>query len=126
MKNIRNGMRTPAGRWTAGVLAGAFASIVGVALGSGLRRQGGARGRASVEQQLAALRAHTARQAQAARQLDHDLRAPIGAMAVALELMSTTDDPSLKHEAMQVLERQIARMNTLTHRVHEFSRDFNG
>jgi len=119
-------MQRPAGPWAAGVLTGAFASIVGVALGTGLRRQGRARGASSIEQQLAALRAHTARQAQAARQLDHDLRAPVGAMAVALELMSTTDDPSLRQEAMQVLERQIARMNTLTHRVHEFSRDFNG
>lgn len=119
-------MRRSAGRWAAGALAGAFASIVAVALGSGLRRQAWARRHLSVERQLAALREHTTRQAHAARQLDHDLRAPVGAMAVALELMSTTDDPALRQEAMQVLERQIARMNTLTYRVHEFSREFNG
>ena len=47
-------------------------------------------------------------------------------MAVALELMRTTDDPALRQEAMQVLGRQIARMTTLTQQVHELSRGFNG
>ena len=108
------------------MLAGAFAGIVGVALGAGLRRRGRAAPAPRAEQQLAELRARTARQAQAARQLDHDLRAPVGAMAVALDLMRTTDDPALRQEAMQVLGRQIARMNTLTQQVHEFSREFNG
>lgn len=122
MANIRNDKRRPAGPWAAGVLAG----LVGVALGAGLRRRGRARGASSAVQQLAALRAHTARQAQAAQQLDHDLRAPVGAMAVALELLRTTDDPALRHEAMQVLERQIARMHTLTQQLHEISREFNG
>lgn len=123
MTNIRTGLRAPAGPWAAGVLAG----IVGVALGAGLRRrERKARPEPSAEQQLAALRAHTARQARAAQQLDHDLRAPVGAMAVALELMSTTDDPALRQEAMQVLGRQIARMTTLTQQVHELSRGFNG
>jgi len=127
MKNIPRTRRHRAARpWTAGVLAGAFAGIVGVALGAGLRRQGRAATAPRAEQQLAELRAHTARQAQAARQLDHDLRAPVGAMAVALDLMCTTDDPALRQEAMQVLGRQIARMNTLTQQVHEFSREFNG
>lgn len=114
MANIRNDRRRPAG------------VLVGVAFGARLRRRSRARGASSAVQQLAALRAHTARQAQAARQLDHDLRAPVGAMAVALELMRTTDDPALRHEAMQVLERQIARMTTLTQRVHDISRELDG
>ena len=108
------------------MLAGAFAGIAGVALGTGLRRQGRLRHAPSVEQQLAELRERMVRQSEIARQLDHDLRAPVGAMAVALELMSTTEDPALRQEAIQVLGRQIARMHTLTQRVHEFSREFNG
>lgn len=79
----------------------------------------------SAEAQLAALRERMALQALAARQLDHDLRAPVGAMAVALELMGSADDDALRQEAVQVLVRQVARMNTLTQRLHEISRDFN-
>lgn len=77
-------------------------------------------------QHIAALRERMAHQADMARQLDHDLRAPVGAMAVALELMCTTDDLALRDEAMRVFGRQIARMNTLTLRLHEISREFNG
>jgi flagellar motility protein MotE (MotC chaperone) len=46
-------------------------------------------------------------------------------MAVALELLRTTDDSATQREAMQVLERQVARMTSLTERVHEFAQGLN-
>jgi signal transduction histidine kinase len=79
----------------------------------------------SAVEDFADLQARMANQAREARQLDHDLRSPVGAMAVALELLRTTDDAELRREAMDVLARQVARMNTLTQRVHDFSRGFN-
>lgn len=58
-----------------------------------------------------------------ARQLDHDLRAPVGAIAGALDLMKyTTNDPFAQAEALRVLERQLARLISLTQEVREFSR----
>lgn len=56
-----------------------------------------------------------------ARAIDHDLRSPVGSMALALELLRTTDDPATHREVADVLERQISRMTTLTERVHELA-----
>ena len=77
---------------------------------------------------LATHQAHQARQARQAMQaqrLEHDLRSPIGAMAVALELLRTSDDSATKLEALQVLERQVARMTSLTEQVHQFAQGLN-
>ncbi|MDH6165492.1 signal transduction histidine kinase [Variovorax boronicumulans] len=110
----------------AGVLAG-IAGFAGVWVGAVLLRK-----ETSVpapglsgEERHAELRTRMAHQARESRQLDHDLRAPVGAMAVALELLRTADDAELRREALDVLARQIARMNTLTQRLHDFSRGFN-
>jgi hypothetical protein len=46
-------------------------------------------------------------------------------MALAMELLRTTDDAELRREATDVLARQIERMNALTQRLHDFSRGFN-
>ena len=46
--------------------------------------------------------------------LEHDIRTPIGAMAVALELLKTSDDAATRQQATEVLERQVARMTSLT------------
>ena len=69
--------------------------------------------------------AQQARQALRAQRLEHDLRSPIGAMAVALELLRTSDDSATKLEALQVLERQVARMTSLTEQVHQFAQGLN-
>jgi signal transduction histidine kinase len=120
----------------AGVLAGlcaGCAGIAGVVVGAGLLRKARPAPALtptpapmpSAVEDFADLQARMANQAREARQLDHDLRSPVGAMAVALELLRTTDDAELRREAMDVLARQVARMNTLTQRVHDFSRGFN-
>lgn len=70
---------------------------------------------------LQALQARQARCALEARAIDHDLRGPVGAMAVALELLTVADDPATRGEVVEVLQRQISRMTTLTHRVHELA-----
>ena len=137
MKKIRNGQRAPtrlagAARVFAGVagVAGVVGAL-GVVVGAGLLRKAapvqgaGAGPNPSAEEHLADLRARMAHQAREARQLDHDLRAPVGAMAVALELLRTTNDAGLQREALDVLARQVARMNTLTQQLHDFSRGFN-
>ena len=57
-------------------------------------------------------------------QLDHDLRTPLGTMAAALELLrgETPTSPSHSHaEAVAVLERQVARLHSLTASLHDFS-----
>lgn len=59
-------------------------------------------------------------------QLDHDLRTPLGTMAAALELLRgetpTSPLPSPSHaEAVAVLERQVARLHSLTASLHDFS-----
>lgn len=110
--------------WHVAALAAALGIAAGLFAGE-RRRHRKASDVPSAEALLDALRERTARQAKAARQLDHDLRAPVGAMAVALELMGTADDAALRQEAVQVLGRQVARMNTLTQRLHEIARDFN-
>ena len=74
---------------------------------------------------LAMRRAHQARLALRAQRLEHDMRGPIGAMAVALELLRTADDSATQREAMQVLERQVARMTSLTEQLHEFAQGLN-
>ena len=112
------------GHWQVAALAAAVGIAAGL-LAGGWQRQRKVSGVPSAEALLAAMRERMARQGQAARQLDHDLRAPVGAMAVALELMGTADDAALRQEAVQVLGRQVARMNTLTQRLHEIARDFN-
>ncbi|MGJ7543342.1 histidine kinase dimerization/phospho-acceptor domain-containing protein [Variovorax sp. LT1R16] len=122
MINTSDGVRRYPIPWAAVTLVGALAGVVGVMLAR--RYEPGHLLIAA--QDIAALRERMAHQAHTARQLDHDLRSPVGAMAVALELLRTTDDLALREEALRVFGRQIARMNTLTQRLHEISREFNG
>jgi hypothetical protein len=75
----------------------------------------------NAEEALAQHQARLSRAALRAQRLEHDLRSPVGAMAVALELLRTSDDEELRREAMQVFERQLARMTSLTEQVHEFA-----
>ncbi|RZL92684.1 MAG: hypothetical protein EOP82_09500 [Variovorax sp.] len=57
-----------------------------------------------------------------ASRLEHDIRTPVGAMAVALELLNTSSDPEIRQQATEVLQRQIARMTSLTEEMRQFSR----
>jgi len=100
------------------VLAGACTALMG--MGLALRHR--ARSVRAAGELAAAHEARQARLAAQARQLEHDLRSPIGAMAVALELLRTSDDGAMQLEAVAVLERQVARMTSLTERLHEFAR----
>ncbi|MEZ2299236.1 histidine kinase dimerization/phospho-acceptor domain-containing protein [Variovorax sp. RCC_210] len=123
MKKIKGGQRTPARlAAVAGVLAG-IAGITGGWVGARLLRE--PTPVPSSGQRYEDLRARFARRALEVRQLDHDLRAPLGAMALAMELLRTTEDAELRREATDVLARQIERMNSLTQRLHDFSRRFN-
>lgn len=55
-------------------------------------------------------------------QLDHDLRTPLGTMAAALELLrGETPMPPSRAEAVAVIERQLARLHSLTQSLHDFS-----
>lgn len=54
--------------------------------------------------------------------LEHDIRTPVGAMAVALDLLNTSSDPEIRQQATEVLQRQIARMTSLTEEMRQFSR----
>ncbi|MET3493618.1 histidine kinase dimerization/phospho-acceptor domain-containing protein [Variovorax boronicumulans] len=69
-------------------------------------------------QALKSLQALQSRLVLEARSIDHDLRSPIGAVATALEVLRTADDPDTCREVADVLQRQILRMTTLTERVH--------
>ena len=124
-----------------GWAVGAGAAIAGLAFYAGRtlpggpapqRRAGGAAGDESAGhaqsachetdlQALHALQARHTRCALEARAIDHDLRGPVGAMAVALELLSMADDTATREEVVDVLQRQISRMTTLTQRVHELA-----
>ncbi|KQW54337.1 histidine kinase dimerization/phospho-acceptor domain-containing protein [Variovorax sp. Root411] len=95
----------------------AGAALLGMALWS--RRA--VRSRNAARAALASKQALHAQLLLRVRSLDHDLRSPVGAMAVALELLRTADDARTHAEAADVLERQIARMTTLTERVHELA-----
>lgn len=54
--------------------------------------------------------------------LDHDLRTPIGTMAAALELLRGDMGAVPSHvEAVAVLERQVARLHSLTESLRDFS-----
>ena len=103
------------------VLAGACAALVAL-VGMGLASRHRARSARDAREMAAAHEARQARLAAQARQLEHDLRSPIGAMAVALELLRTSDDGAVQLEAVAVLGRQVARMTSLTERMHEFAR----
>jgi signal transduction histidine kinase len=74
-----------------------------------------------IDNALMARLAIKARFAQEAHAIDHDLRGPVGAMAVALELLRTADDAATRDEVAEVLQRQVARMTTLTQRVHDLA-----
>jgi signal transduction histidine kinase len=76
---------------------------------------------AAIESALNARLAMQARWALEARAIDHDLRGPVGAMAVALELLRAADDADTLAEVADVMQRQVARMTTLTQRVHELA-----
>ncbi|SDH42808.1 histidine kinase dimerization/phospho-acceptor domain-containing protein [Variovorax sp. OV700] len=84
-----------------------------------------AKGDAAAADMLATHQARQARLALRAQRLEHDLRSPIGAMAVALELLRTSDDSATQLEALQVIERQVARMTALTEQLHEFAQGLN-
>ena len=123
---MKNSSRAAAGAaaGTAILIGLGAAALAGISLA--LRQK--ARSAKAAADLLAIHRAHQARQvrqAMLAQRLEHDLRSPIGAMAVALELLRTTDDSATQREAMQVLERQVARMTSLTERVHEFAQGLN-
>ncbi len=91
------------------------------ALGAGFACVRAERSARAARQALAIQQVRQARRAAAARRLEHDLRSPVGAMAVALELLRSADDEATQREALAVLERQIARMTSLTERVREFA-----
>jgi len=118
MKNS-SGDRGQPPAWPA-LLTGACLAIAGFA-GLGLAFRQKARTARAAEEKLALHRARMARQALCAQRLEHDLRSPVGAMAVALELLRTSDDSDTQREALEVLERQVARMTSLTEQVHEFA-----
>ena len=100
----------------------ALAGLCAAALvGLGLAWRHKARAAESAAEVVALQRERQARHALRAQRLEHDLRSPIGAMAVALELLRTAEDSATRCEAMQVLERQVARMTSLTEQVHEFA-----
>jgi hypothetical protein len=99
------------------MLAGAGVVLLG--LGLAFARQ--ARAATAAREALADQALRQVARARLARRLEHDLRSPVGAMAVALELLRSADDDATRDEAMAVLERQVARMTSLTERVHEFA-----
>jgi signal transduction histidine kinase len=115
-------------REAAGAAAGT-AMLIGlgaVAIGGlslALRQK--ARSAKAAAETLALHQARQKRLALRAQRLEHDLRSPIGAMAVALELLRTAGDSATQLEAVQVLERQVARMTSLTEQVHEFVQGLN-
>jgi signal transduction histidine kinase len=120
MKNSsRDAAGTAAG--TAMLIALGATAIVGLSLA--LRQK--ARSAKAAAETLALHQAGQERLALRAQRLEHDLRSPIGAMAVALELLRTSDDSATQREALQVLERQVARMTSLTEQVHEFAQGLN-
>lgn len=102
------------------LLVGIGLAVAGVA-GLGLAWRQKARSAQAAEEMLALHRARLSRQALRAQRLEHDLRSPVGAMAVALELLRTSDDDDTRREAMQVLERQVVRMTSLTEQMHQFA-----
>jgi light-regulated signal transduction histidine kinase (bacteriophytochrome) len=121
MKNSSGGRPTAHSAALIGACVG-VAGLVGLGLGLALAFRQQARAVLSAEKALAQHRARLARAALRALHLEHDLRSPVGAMAVALELLRTSDgDDELRREAIQVLERQVARMTSLTQQVHEFA-----
>lgn len=74
-----------------------------------------------IDDALMARQAIKARFAREAHAIDHDLRGPIGAMAISLELLRTAEDNATRDEVADVLQRQVARMTTLTQRVHDLA-----
>jgi signal transduction histidine kinase len=106
------------------LLVGACLAVAGLAgLGFAFRKK--AQSATAAEEMLALHRARVARQALRAQRLEHDMRSPVGAMAVALELLRTSDDSDTRREAMQVLERQVVRMTSLTEQMHQFAQALN-
>jgi signal transduction histidine kinase len=54
--------------------------------------------------------------------LDHDLRTPLGTLAAVIELLREEGPVPVSHaEAVAVLERQLARLHSLTASLHDFS-----
>lgn len=54
--------------------------------------------------------------------LDHDLRTPLGTLAAVVELLRDEKPmPPARAEAVAVLERQVARLHSLTQSLHDFS-----
>ena len=68
------------------------------------------------------------RLAEQVRQLDHDLRTPIGTVEAALEILRTSAerDPALRDETLQLMSRQVARLKVLVHGVHALATDVAG
>ncbi|MBT2322330.1 hypothetical protein J7E62_08230 [Variovorax paradoxus] len=99
----------------------------GLMVGRAMQRRAAARPtsavEARVEEELQALREKLDRQAREARRMDHEFRTPIGAVAAAVELLSTSPDAALQAQARQVISRQLARMTALTEELRELARD---
>jgi K+-sensing histidine kinase KdpD len=62
------------------------------------------------------------------RQLDHDLRTPLGTVHAALDILrSTADrDGALRNETLALMDRQVARLRSLVQSLHELTRDMEG
>jgi signal transduction histidine kinase len=80
------------------------------------------RGRARVSGELALQQSRQLSWSARVRRLEHDIRTPVGAMAVALELLKTSGEPAVRQQATEVLERQIARMTSLTEEMRQLAR----
>jgi signal transduction histidine kinase len=75
---------------------------------------------ASVEA-LAGPLARKAHFVQEAHDIEHDLRGPLGAIAVANELLRLSDSTATRLEVADVIQRQVARIAALTQRVHDLA-----
>ena len=59
------------------------------------------------------------------KQLDHDLRTPLGTVQAALDILRTTADKdgALRNETLALMDRQVTRLHSLVHSLHELTRD---
>ncbi|WP_077003228.1 histidine kinase dimerization/phospho-acceptor domain-containing protein [Variovorax sp. KK3] len=81
-------------------------------------------GRAN-ETEAAVLRRSLAEHGTHAMRLDHDLRTPLGTLAAALDLLTSTEartDPGLRHETLCVMQRQLTRLGVLANELNALAR----
>lgn len=64
--------------------------------------------------------------AREAHDIDHDLRGPLGAIAVAVELLRVSNDAATHAEVGNVIARQVARIEALMQRVHALAERLDG